>query len=191
MRVAALYELSNLEVMRKSFALLALISLFTLTGCYFFRILAGRPTSEDIEVRKLQMLRAEQALHQARIDSLKRQEAMLRDSIARIDSIAALDSIHQLGGSILNPSALGGLFATRLESRYHIIIGSFRTRSNAEKLLGIASERGYSPMLISFRGGLMAVGVCPSNTLVDAYHALEKVRPEPFCPNDVWILVNE
>ena len=44
--------------MRKSFALLALAALFTLTGCDFFRTLAGRPTSEDIEVRKLQMLRA-------------------------------------------------------------------------------------------------------------------------------------
>ena len=158
--------------MRKSFALLALAALFTLTGCDFFRTLAGRPTSEDIEVRKLQMLRAEQALHQARIDSLKRQEEMLRDSLARLDSLAALDSIHQAGGSILNPSAMGGLFATKLEYRYHIIVGSFRTRSNAEKLLGTASERGYSPMLISFRGGLMAVGVCPCNTLVEASQAL-------------------
>lgn len=186
-----MYEQSNLVIMRKSFALLALAALFTLTGCDFFRTLAGRPTSEDIEVRKLQMLRAEQALHQARIDSLKRQEEMLRDSLARLDSLAALDSIHQAGGSILNPSAMGGLFATKLEYRYHIIVGSFRTRSNAEKLLGTASERGYSPMLISFRGGLMAVGVCPCNTLVEASQALSKVRQEPFCPKDVWILVNE
>lgn len=178
-------------IMRKSLALLALAALFTLTGCDFFRTLAGRPTSEDIEVRKLQILLVEQARHQARIDSLKIEQQRLRDSLAILDSLAALDMIHQNGGTILNPSAMGGLFATRLESRYHIIIGSFRRRDFAEKLLGTASECGYSPSLISFRSGLIAVGLCPCNTLTEASESLAKVRLEPFCPHDVWILVNE
>lgn len=177
--------------MRKTFALLALASLFVLTGCDFFRTLAGRPTSADIEIRKLAVLRAEQALHQARVDSLKREEQLLRDSLAILDSLAALDSIRQNGGSILNPSAMGGLYATKLEARYHVIVGSFRKRSYAEGMLAKASERGYSPMLISFRSGLMAVGVCPCNTLVEASEAMIKVRKESFCPSDVWILLNE
>ena len=166
--------------MRKSFVLLVLTAIFTLTGCDFFRTLAGRPTSEDIELRKIEVLRAEQAIHQARIDSLKRQEQILKDSLAVLDSLAAIDVIRQNGGTILNPTAMGGLFTTKLEARYHIIVGSFRSRPNAEKLLGEASELGYSPILISFRSGLHAVGVCPCNTLVDASEALKKVRKESF-----------
>lgn len=109
-----------------------------------------------------------------------------------MDSLNALDSIRQLGGSILNPSRLGGLFATKLEARYYIILGSFRTRSNAEALFNVAKEAGYKPALINFgKGGLIAVGVSPVNNLPDALDALSEVRNEKFCPQDVWILVNE
>ena len=115
--------------MKKSYILLALVALFVLSGCDFMRKLAGRPTSEDIEIRRVEILRAEEAALQARLDSLKQVEQKMIS-----DSLNALDSIRQLGGSILNPASLGGLFATKLESRYYIIIGSFRTRSNAEAL---------------------------------------------------------
>jgi hypothetical protein len=115
----------------------------------------------------------------------------MRDSLAALDSIAALEGIRQNGGTILNPAKLGGLFTTKLESRYYIIIGSYRHRGNAETLLKTAAAAGYSPALISFRNGLIAVGLCPVNNLQSALEALKKVRVEPFCPKDVWILLNE
>lgn len=158
-----------------------------LTGCDFMRKLAGRPTSEDIEMKRLELIRAEEAALQARLDSLRNVEQRMMQ-----DSLDALDSIRQLGGSILNPASLGGLFATKLESRYYIILGSFRMRSNAEALFTKAKNAGYRPALISFgKGGLIAVGVCPVNRLQDACQALSDVRKETFCPKDVWILVNE
>ena len=55
--------------MNKVIVLLMGVSLFALTGCDFFRTLAGRPTSEEIEVRKLEILKAEQAAAQAILDS--------------------------------------------------------------------------------------------------------------------------
>ena len=123
---------------------------------------------------------------QARLDSLKREQQIVQDSLN------ALDSIRQIGGSILNPASLGGLFATKLEARYYIILGSFRARANAESLFKVAKEAGYKPALISFgKGGLIAVGVCPVNRLSDALTNLNEVRKESFCPKDVWILVNE
>lgn len=173
--------------MKTRYILLVLMSAMLLTGCDFMRKLAGRPTSEDIELKRLELIRAEEAALQARLDSLKNvEQRMLKDSLD------ALDSIRQLGGSILNPASLGGLFATRLESRYYIILGSFRMRSNAESLFNLAKDAGYRPALISFgKGGLIAVGVCPVNRLQDAYKSLNEVRKEKFCPKDVWILVNE
>lgn len=173
--------------MKKSYILLVLTAFLTLTGCDFMRKLAGRPTSEDVEQKRVELLRAEEAALQARIDSLRNAEQKMIQ-----DSLNALDSIRQSGGSILNPASLGGLFATKLEARYYVILGSFRTRSNAEALFNVAKTAGYKPALISFgKGGLIAVGVTPVNTLPDAYTALSEVRKEAFCPKDVWILVNE
>lgn len=173
--------------MKKSYILLILAAAMTLTGCDFMRKLAGRPTSAEIEMRRLEILRAEEAELQARLDSLRNAQIQIQ-----LDSLNALDSIRQMGGSILNPARLGGLFATKLEARYYVILGSFRTRSNAEALFNVAKTAGYKPALISFgKGGLIAVGVTPVNTLPDAYTALSEVRKEAFCPKDVWILVNE
>ena len=102
-----------------------------------------------------------------------------------------VSNIVQQGGTILNPSKMGGLFATKLEARYYIIIGCFRERRYAEALLNRVSEVGYKPALISFRNGMIAVGLCPVNTLPDALTSLNAVKEEPFCPQGVWILVNE
>lgn len=170
--------------MRKSIILIV-ASLFVLTGCDFFRSLAGRPTSKDLEQMRIEIMKKEEAAHQARLDSIRREHQMVKDSLAM------LDSITQQGGTILNPATLGGLFTTKLEARYYIIIGSFRSRNNAEQLLKTASEKDYKPALISFRNGLVAVGLCPVNNLKDALQALKAVRKEKFCPADVWILVNE
>ena len=161
------------------------MSLFMVTGCDFFRTLAGRPTSEEIEQMKVEILRAEQAVLQARLDSIRREQQIVQDSIA------ALDSIKQCGGTILNPAKLGGLFATKLEARYYVIVGAFKYRSNAEALLKKAQKSGYKPALISFRNGRMAVGLCPSNNIKEAFEGLKRVKQESFCPSDVWVLRNE
>ena len=171
--------------MRKLMIVLMGVCLFALTGCDFFRQLAGRPTSEDIEAKRLEIIRAQQVAEQARLDSIKMEQKIAADSLA------ALDSIAQYGGTILNPAKLGGLFATRLEARYYVIIGAFRVRSNAEQLLLKAQRAGYEPALISFNTGLIAVGLCPCNNIVEAKDALKRVKTEKFCPKDVWVLLNE
>ena len=172
--------------MKKSYIILALTALLMFTGCDFMRKLAGRPTSEDIENKRIELLRAEEAALQARLDSLKQVEQKMLQ-----DSLNVLDSIRQLGGSILNPASMGGLFATKLEARYYVIVGAFKYRSNAEALLKTVQQKGYRPALISFRNGRMAVGLCPSNNIKDAFEGLKKVKQESFCPSDVWVLRNE
>jgi hypothetical protein len=170
--------------MKKSMILMLMVTLTLVTGCDFFRKLAGRPTSEDIDEKRVAIMKAEEAAHQARMDSIRMEHQKV------VDSLAMMDSIRQQAGTILNPLSLGGLSATELEARYYIIIGSFRSRANAESLLNAAAQE-YSPALISFQNGLIAVGVSPANNLKDVYASLKKVRNEKFCPSDVWILVNE
>ena len=151
--------------MRRYILLPLLVASVLATGCDAFRKLAGRPTASEIEARRVAMLQEQQLLEQARIDSLER----VRKALA--DSLAVLDSLKQLSGTILNPSAMGGLYTTKLDSRYYIIVGAFTYRPNAEKLL--------------------SVGLCQTDNLNAALRSLKKVKGEPFCPVDVWILVNE
>lgn len=178
--------------MKRSTLLLIVVSLSVLTGCDFFRVLAGRPTSKDIEQIQITSLMAEKAELIAENVALEtRLDSVMREFKTVTDSLNALDSISQYGGSVLNPATLGGLFSTKLEARYYVIIGAFKYRTNAEILLKNAAAKGYKPALISFRNGRMAVGVCPSNTISEAFEGLKKVRKESFCPSDVWVLLNE
>lgn len=171
--------------MRKYVLLIALVAMCSLTGCDFFRELAGRPTSEDIEELRLEKLRVEEERLQASLAKLEQEKK------AVADSIEAMKFIRQQSGTLLNPSALGGLYTTRLEARYCVIVGAFEQRSNAERLHKEASEKGYSPLLISFRSGLIAVGIGPADSLPEVMQTLRKVKEETFCPDDVWILDNE
>ena len=51
--------------MRKSIIFMLMVTLTVVTGCDFFRKLAGRPTSEDIENKRVAIMRAEEAARQA------------------------------------------------------------------------------------------------------------------------------
>jgi hypothetical protein len=171
--------------MKKSMILMLMVALPLLTGCDFFRKLAGRPTSEDIENKRVAIMRAEEAAHQARQDSIMMEHQKV------IDSLAVMDSIKQNKNNMIKPDSLGGLLETELDARYYIIVGSFRSRANAESLLRTATANGYTPTMITFRNGQIAVGVGSSDNIRDAYSSLTKVSAEKFCPADVWILVNE
>lgn len=171
--------------MKKILLMSLALSLLAVSGCDMFRRLAGRPTGKELDRIKVEMLRQQEVRHQARIDSLKKVEKALSDSIA------VLDSIRQLHGTILNPSEIGGLYTTMLDFRYYIVVGAFKDRTNAEVFLTTVKNEGYKPVLISFRNGFNAVGIAPANDLFQVYNSLKTVKQKDFCPDDVWILVND
>ena len=180
----------------KNHVVLALLMLALITtSCDFLRKVTGRPTSDDIEAMRLEIVRIEeikeqQRAEQFRLDSLVEARRQLEEKVVS-DSLALLDSLRQLSGTILNPTELGGLYTTKLHSRYYIVVGSFRQRNNAEKILKLVSSQGYHPTLISFRNGFNAVAVSQSDKLSDVVEELKNVRMQSFCPSDVWILLNE
>ena len=177
--------MQNCSYMKRHVILLLLVVMFAATGCDFFRNLAGRPTSEDIVRRKIELMHAEEARLEARLDSLRQAVRTMQDSLN------TLDTISSFGGKIMNTSDLGGLFDTELQARYYVIIGSFKSRSNAEALLKKASVKDYAPALVNFKNGMIAVGVCPSDNLKKESEAVKALKAETFCPADVWILVND
>ena len=177
--------------MKRSVILLLACAALLLGGCDFVRTVSGRPTSEELAAKESAIERARDAArYQARIDSLERVRERLADSLAALDA-HLLDSLSQTKGTILNPTKMGGLYTTKLSSRYYIVVGAFRTRSYAERKLTQCNEAGYTATIISFRNGLLAVAVCPSDSLNDTLKTLRELRGNGICPKDGWILVNE
>lgn len=155
------------------------------TGCDAFRKLAGRPTSADIAAKREVIEMAEAARHKARLDSLAKVEKQMTDSLAVLDSLK-----NMRGTALRNPSAMGGIYTGDLQKKYYIVVGSFMDKGNAGYLKNHVEESGYEATLIYFRNGYTAVGICPEDNLVEEYENLKKVKTEKFCPEGVWILVN-
>ncbi len=175
--------------MRKSVFLLMLIMLVSLTGCDFLRAVAGRPTGKDIEEKRIAIMKAEEKALQARLDSIRLvEEKRLADSLA---SAASMDNMKAAGVLMSGPSRIGGVSGPELESGYYIIVGAFRDRKNAEKLFNMASEKGYSPVLIECRSGMTAVGAGASDSMTSIEETYARLRQETFCPKEAWILINE
>ncbi|MBQ3813444.1 MAG: SPOR domain-containing protein [Bacteroidales bacterium] len=173
----------------KKTLILAVMLLSVVSSCDFVRTLAGRPTSARLEEMREERMRAEEARHQAVLDSMERAEKALAEALAAREQ-ELLDSLTQAHGTVLNPSRLGGLYTTKLESKYYIVVGAFRNRTYAERKLTQCNEAGYTATIISFRNGLLAVSVCPSDNLEETLRTLKKLRGTEVCPEDGWILMN-
>lgn len=171
-------------------ALLALMLL--VTGCDFFRMVAGRPTSKDIEKKRIEIIKAEEAALQARLDSIAAVEAEKR-KVAQ-DSAEALAYISENRVNLHDVARLGGIQKDELTdtssgTRYRVVIGSFKDRGNAEKLMHKVSEAGdFWPHLIVLRSGMVAVAACPSDRIQNVVWGLKELRTHEVCPADAWIL---
>lgn len=184
----------------KKTLILALVLLPLLCSCDFVRKLAGRPTSAQVEQMRQEkeqadtVASAQPAVQPAQPEQAQEQVQVPVPVPAKEQTSAReaqlLDSLSQSKGTVLNPSKLGGLFTTKLEYKYYIVVGSFRTRSYAERKLTQCNENGYTATIISFRNGLMAVAICPSNDLEKTLKTLKQLRGTTVCPQDGWILMN-
>lgn len=176
--------------------LLSMSLLMLLPGCDFMRKLANRPTSEDIEAKRVEIQRYEEAarakaiadsIEQARLDSIRRVELAQQEK----DSTEAYAYL-QKRCTISTAEKSGGIVSEGIDERYYIIVSSFRHQANAENYAERVSRYGdYSPILITYGNGMIAVGICPCNKIKDVMQAYIEVRKKRFCPRDAWILVNE
>lgn len=152
-------------------------------GCDFFRSIAGRPTSAEIEVKR-QMILAQQAAHQAMMDSVSKVEKQISDSLALVDSLAKLDV------KVMNPSKLGGLYTSEPGKRYYIIIGSFMDKNNANRKLQEMKSKGHDAEMITFKNGYTAVGICPSDKKVAVSDSMARLLSIGAIDKQSWILEN-
>lgn len=152
--------------MKNAFLTIAIMTLIAIavTGCDFFRRLAGRPDSEWIEAKAEAIRQDEEAL---RI----RQDSLERARKAEADSLAAADSVR----------------LANHRYRFCVILGSFSSKENAERYVEEIAAKGYKCELLTFRNST-AVGVCPTDDEEQAKKSLSELQRQDFCPNGAWIL---
>ncbi len=152
--------------MKNAFLTIAVMILAAtaLTGCDFFRRLAGRPDSEWIEA-KAEIIRREAEFQRVRQDSLEKARKAVADSIAAADSVRLANHRY----------------------RFCIILGSFSSKENAERYVEEIAAKGYKGELLTFRNST-AVGVCPTDDEAQAKKSLDELQRQDFCPKGAWIL---
>jgi len=167
------------------YCLLLCFAVTLLQGCDFIRILAGRPTSVQIEQKR------------AAIDSIREQErqklaeAELADSLARrhtADSLSAVDFLSS-GHVIMKTLEESHLrIADVADSRYYVNLGAFKTPENARNLLDLVSEIFPEARILPFSNGLEAVVIPVQGDVVELRKVFKKVKDQSFCPPDIWVL---
>lgn len=69
---------------------------------------------------------------------------------------------------------------------YHIIVGAFEEKPNADNMSDLFKSNGYSPVLFDY-GGLTHVSAVSFETLQEAETALRNMLNLSYCPEDAWI----
>mgnify|MGYP003472477034 FL=1 len=139
---------------------LFLIAATMLTSCDFFRSLAGKPTSKDIERMRIEA----QAKKQRQLDSINKAKA---DSLARI---AAMEAEKKA-----------------LKERFYVVLGSFKVQGNAERMYQFLEKNNYTPRTIRFKNGFELVSAASTNNLQEALKIMDELLVFEYCPDDVWV----
>ena len=185
--------------MRKAITIVAfIVTACLLSGCDFFRVLAGRPTSREIEEKRKAILLLDAVEPQADTVQLAEEPVVEQPAASETEPAKAPATQSETKQEVKQTTTSGGIrVSTRKaeifndpkpEYRYYVMIGTFGSRDNAVRLSGKAGEAGYPVTLLPFGNGMTTVAVCPTNDFGDVCAALEKLRKESFCPKDACIL---
>ena len=184
--------------MKKIIPVLSIIVIFAVSGCDFLRKTAGRPTSEDIRIKK-ELIRERQEQIRIRAeyvrDSIKAAEeaakqALLLKEQERQDSLAAAATLTEMGVLISDVSRFGKP-VSKPDRKYNIIIGVYRQFSTASDQVKRAASKGYEPFYIPFEDGVNAVALDSSDTLGYILETVKSARKAGVCPWDAWVYVDE
>jgi hypothetical protein len=146
---------------------LPVIMLFTLSSCDWFNsTFLGKPSKKEI---------ADREKEKARRDSLARVEMENRVLEAELD---ALDDYQE---------ETGRSNTDELRNRYYIVVGCFKVRSNADRMMSLVQNNGFQPKMIRFKNGFSCVSAVSFPDVHVAYNEMYKMLRFDFAPEDIWV----
>jgi hypothetical protein len=69
---------------------------------------------------------------------------------------------------------------------YHIIVGAFEEKPNADNMFDLFKSNGYTPVMFDY-GGLTHVSAVSFETFHEAETALRNMLKLSYCPEDAWV----
>ncbi|MBP5217402.1 MAG: SPOR domain-containing protein [Bacteroidales bacterium] len=153
----------------------------TATGCDFFRMLAGRPTSAQIAamaeaIRLEESARIADSLRKALTDTTPVQVAAEPQEVPA----AAVPQVA------VTPAPAPAAPTDDLK-RFYIVMASFGKVANARNYASSLEAKGY-PATILKRGGYQVVAVCGTDDEAAVKQSFDEIRRQDFCPQGVWII---
>lgn len=178
--------------MKKTPVLIALLLLMCLvSGCDFFRTLAGRPTARQIAERRDAIERSQarkaalaDSLEHARLDSIERARCAVADSLHALDTLVHIGKYHHV-------SSYRNIPASRLRARYGVVVGVYSSDANAARMLSRYNSEGFDGYVLHYRSSLMAVVVSPTDRIAEVLEAYRRIRRLPFSSKQTWVIVKE
>lgn len=174
--------------MNKVSAILSLAALLlAVSSCDFFRCIAGRPGSAELQQKRERIERMEarrDSVERARTDSVAMAEKVAADSLYAVDTLTRR-------GLLRKASAVKNISASQLGNRYYIVAGAFSKPHNAERLARRFTDAGIEALVFRYKSGLCGVFVAPCSRVAEALDSYRKVMQLPFASSQAWVLVNE
>ena len=156
------------------------------TGCDFFRALAGRPTSKDIEAKR-EMIERQKVERPGKDDhsvDTARSGSPVEPGMTETEP----EKTEATGPSTNQHAQAGSGSGTKAKKRYYVIMGAFSSRENADRYVSKLRDRGYDPEFFGFTEGRTAVGVGGTDDEQEAKEFMKELKRQDFCPDGVWIL---
>jgi len=172
--------------MKKLIRILLLFSILSTTSCDFLRQVAGRPTEDEVELKRVAIEKHTKAI----ADSIKLvQEKARKIERERQDSIQGMAAMEEMGVHICYDFRYGKPVKP-LDRKYSVVIGVFRQNATAAKLMISTINKGYYPYLIWFPNEIKTVCICGGNSLSAIADTINVARTAGACPKDAWLYVN-
>lgn len=142
--------------------LLGILLLGSMNSCDWVRSTLGMPTSTELRLKKEQLIK----------DSLDKAAALQKAALleqARQDSLAAAQA---------EKAAM---------KRYHVVFGSFKVPSNADRMMAKLPQYGFTPQRLDFANGFAVISAYQTDNLTEAYNQMNKLFSLDITPYDIWI----
>ncbi len=111
-------------------------------------------------------------LENQRKDSLARVEQQRRDSLARVEQEAAAKAQLE----------------AQQNMRYHVIVGCFKTPSNAARMMERLTTKGFHPVSLRFKNGFDCISAQSFGDIHVAFNAMNAfMTNSEFAPGDIWV----
>lgn len=132
-----------------------------LSSCDWLKHTLGMKTSQEIE----RMMQLE--------NEAKQRMKLQQDSLEAVQ--AAAEAVEKAAGT------------SDLNSRFYVILGSFKEQTNIDSMLDMAKACGFNPVVIPLTNGFTMVASSGHATLPEACSAKIRVEELDICPYDIWI----